>query len=258
MRRIAVQFNEMSERLARQRENQLAFLTSVAHDLRNPIGALKMSTSILDPGSPLPDEARVRDVIAVVQRQIDHLNRMIGDLLDAYHIESGNLELRLEEVDACDLVRDAFELFRHVSKKHQLTMQIPATPVLIQCDPGRLSQVLNNLLSNAIKYSPRGGAVVIRLQQSGERVLVEVSDNGVGIEPEDISEIFEPFRRTRLASRGIPGIGLGLHVVKRIVEAHHGRIEVDSHVGKGTTFKLSFPRRVGSEHPNLAEREHIA
>src|SRR6185436_6444396 len=85
LRRIAQQFNEMSGALARQRENQLAFLTSVAHDLRNPIGALKMSTTILDPDGPWPKEERVREILAVVRRQIDHLNRMIGDLLDAYH-----------------------------------------------------------------------------------------------------------------------------------------------------------------------------
>jgi signal transduction histidine kinase len=259
LRQIAEQFNEMSDRLARQHENQLAFLTSVAHDLRNPVGALKMSTSILDPASPLPDEGRLREILAVVHRQIDHLNRMIGDLLDAYHIESGRLELRLEEVDAGDMVRDAFELFRYFSKSHQLSMESPSVPVPVQCDPGRISQVLNNLLSNAIKYSPDGGDIVLGLQPVDGQVLIEVSDNGVGIAPEDLPVIFEPFRRTRFSSREIPGVGLGLHVVKRIVDAHRGHIEVESREGQGTTFKLWIPRRVATEHPEVRrEKERIA
>jgi signal transduction histidine kinase len=258
LRTIAQQFNEMADHLARQRENQMAFLTSVAHDLRNPIGALKMATAILDPDGPLPREERVREILGVVKRQIDHLNRMIGDLLDAYHIQSGNLELRMQVVDASDLVRDAFELFRYVSSAHQLSVQLPSTHVPLQCDPLRLSQVLNNLLSNAIKYSPNGGNIVIRLEARGSQVVIEVSDAGMGIAPEELPHIFEPFRRTRLASRDIPGIGLGLHVVQRIIQAHGGQIEARSRVGQGTTFKFSIPSRVVTEQSGVIDKEHIA
>ena len=105
-----------------------------------------------------------------------------------------------------------------------------------------MSQVLNNLLNNAIKYSPQGGPIHIRLQSMGDRVLIEVSDKGIGIAPEDITHIFVPFRRTRHhAGQEIPGVGLGLHVVRRIVEAHHGEIEVESRLGEGTTFKVWIP-----------------
>ena len=241
LRLIARQFNEMAEALARQRENQLAFLTSVAHDLRNPIGALKMSTAILDPSKPLPHEPRIREILGVVGRQIDHLNRMIGDLFDAYRIESGNLELSFREIDAREMVRDCYELFRHVSGTHQLSTHVPPVPVRVRCDAGRMSQVLNNLLNNAIKYSPKGGPILIRLDARGDQIMIEVSDKGIGIAPEDIPHIFEPFRRTRHGGREIPGVGLGLHVVRRIVEAHHGRIEVESRLGEGTKFKVWIP-----------------
>jgi two-component system sensor histidine kinase MtrB len=256
LRRIAQQFNEMAENLAKQRENQIAFLASVAHDLRNPIGALKMSTSILDPNGPMPKEERTREIFGVVQRQIDHLNRMIGDLLDAYHIQSGQLELRLQQADAATIVRDAYELFRNVSNAHQLSLQVPSTPVPVRCDPLRLSQVLNNLLSNAIKYSPQGGEVVIRLRQRPGQALIEVSDTGMGIAAQDLPHIFEPFRRTGLGKREIPGIGLGLNVVKRIVEAHGGLIEVTSRVGKGTTFIVCIPSM--EEQAGLVQKELTA
>jgi signal transduction histidine kinase len=258
LRRIAQQFNQMSDALARQRENQLAFLTSVAHDLRNPIGALKMSTAIVDPARPLPQENRVREIMTVVRRQIDHLNRMIEDLLDASRIESGNLELRPQEIDAREIARDAFELFRNVSSVHQLSIQVPDTAVPVHCDAGRMSQVLNNLLSNAIKYSPHGGSVLIQLEQIDEFVVIEVSDTGIGIAPEDITHIFEPFRRAQLSSRDFPGVGLGLHVVRRIVEAHRGRIEVQSRIGKGSTFKVWIPSNFATSRTGVVSEEHIA
>jgi signal transduction histidine kinase len=254
LRRIAQQFNEMAENLAKQRENQLAFLASVAHDLRNPIGALKMTTSILDPNGPMPKEERTREIFGVVQRQIDHLNRMIGDLLDAYHIQAGQLELRLQQTDAAAIVREAYELFRHVSTTHPLLLEIPVAPVFVRCDPVRLGQVLNNLISNAIKYSPRGGEVVIRLRQRPGQAVIEVSDTGMGIAPQDLPHIFEPFRRSGLGRREIPGIGLGLNVVKRIVEAHGGLIDVISRVGKGSTFIVCIPsmgEQTGVVHKEL-------
>jgi signal transduction histidine kinase len=257
--RIAQQFNEMSDALAKQRENQLAFLAGVAHDLRNPLGALKMSTTILNPDQPLPNERRVREILGVIRRQIDHMNRMVGDLLDAYLIEAGNLELRLQEVDAREIVREAYELFRHSSNIHELSIELPDIEVPVQCDPGRMSQVFNNLLSNAIKYSPGGGRVEICLRLCGARqVLFEVADTGIGISSNDLPYIFEPFRRAKFGGRDIPGMGLGLHVVRRIVEAHLGRIDVESSVGQGTTFKISLPRSTNHRQPHAIGKEHIA
>ena len=258
LRQIGREFNEMAETIGRQRERQMAFLSAVAHDLRNPLGALQMATSIFEPERPLPEEKRIREISAIVRRQIDHLNRMVGDLLDAHRIESGNLELRPEDVDARELLRVACDLFRNTSAAHELSIEVPETPVVVTWDPGRIGQVLNNLLSNAIKYSPAGGLVIARLQQAGMQVVIEVVDSGVGIPPDDIAHIFEPFRRSRLSSQAIPGVGLGMFVAQHIVEAHGGRIQVQSRVGVGTTFTLSIPRRASARKTESVATKNIA
>ena len=255
---IARKFNEMAETIARQREKQMAFLSAVAHELRNPLGALHMATSIFEPDQSLPEEKRIRDIFAIVRRQIDHLNRMVGDLLDAYRIESGNLELRPEEVDARELLREARDLFKNTSAAHEISIELPETPVVVTWDSGRIGQVLNNLLSNAIKYSPAGGLVIVRLREVDTQVLIEVADYGVGIPPDDIPHIFEPFRRSGLSRQAIPGVGLGLFVAEHIVEAHAGRIQVQSRVGVGTTFTLSMPRRASARQIEPVATKNIA
>ena len=166
---------------------------------------------------------------------------MVGDLLDSSKIESGNLELRLEECDARIIVQDAFNLFSSASKSHQFTLHLPATATPIHCDRLRIEQVLNNLVSNAIKYSPGGGQVALSLAQAGEEALFHVSDEGMGIPRDEIPYIFEPFRRTRTAREAVPGVGLGLSVAQRIVRAHGGRIQVESQIGKGTRFSVYLP-----------------
>jgi two-component system, OmpR family, sensor histidine kinase MtrB len=234
LRIIASQFNAMAESLARQRENQLAFLAGVAHDLRNPLSVLKLSTMTASP-----------ERLPIMKRQVDYLDRMIGDLLDASRIEAGHLELRPEEEDARMLVREVCELFRDVSSAHHLTIKVPDQPVTLRCDALRIQQVLNNLVSNAIKYSPKGGPVEITLQDFEEEAVISVTDHGLGIPPGEQHHIFEPFRRAPLTKAQIPGIGLGLSVARRIVEAHHGRLELRSEPGKGTTFFVHLPHRAG-------------
>jgi signal transduction histidine kinase len=138
-------------------------------------------------------------------------------------------------------VADVVELHRPSSQQHQLELSVPDLPVSVRGDPTRLTQVLTNLLSNAIKYSPRGGFVRVLLAQSQEEVTISVSDEGVGIAPDEYEHIFEPFRRSKGSSAGIPGIGLGLSVSRRIVRAHGGDIEVVSQVGVGSTFRVRIP-----------------
>jgi signal transduction histidine kinase len=231
LRIIASQFNAMADSLSRQRENQLAFLAGVAHDLRNPLSVLKLATMTNSP-----------ERIPIMRRQVDYLDRMIGDLLDAARIEAGQLELRPEKQDARMLVQDVFELFRDLSPAHQLMFNIPDHPVVLPCDPVRIGQVLNNLVSNAIKYSPKGGRVEITLQQFSSEVVIAVSDQGIGIPADQRYRIFEPFKRGNMNKEQIPGIGLGLSVARRIVEAHHGRLEVESEEGRGTSFSVRLPR----------------
>jgi signal transduction histidine kinase len=242
LRRVADQFNDMADAIRRQRQNQLAFLAGVSHDLRNPINALNMSVGILSQDAPLSSH-RQTEIVGIIKRQMEFLNRMVEDLHDAQQIEAGRLALKAKVSDARALVENVCELFGAISSIHRFNVIVPAGPVPIECDPIRLRQVLNNLVSNAIKYSPGGGDVSVVLERSDKGVVVQVSDSGLGIPPEELPHIFEPFRRTRLSKQEIPGTGLGLHVSRRIVEAHHGRIEVDSTLGKGTTFRVHLPTK---------------
>jgi len=240
LRGLSTQFNEMADALARQHHNQAAFLAAVAHDLRNPLSALKVSAEVLS-GPAAVTSDRLSTLMGVIKRQVNSLDRMVGDLLDSSKIESGHLELRLDDYDARTIAQEAFNLFSPASKTHQFNLNLPDAPISLHCDHLRIEQVLNNLMSNAIKYSPGGGKIALNLVESGTEALFEVSDEGMGIPKEDIPYIFEPFRRTRTVREDIPGVGLGLAVARRIVTAHNGRIHVESQIGNGTTFRVYLP-----------------
>jgi signal transduction histidine kinase len=166
---------------------------------------------------------------------------MIFDFLDAARIESGNLELQLEECDARDVVHATVELFEPTAPSHEFIVDVPDKPLRLTCDPARIEQVLNNLVSNAIKYSPRGGKIVASLHQEEGSVSLSVADEGMGIMPEDIDHVFDPFRRAGRSNETIAGVGLGLFVARRIIEAHGGRITVTSRPGKGSKFTVKLP-----------------
>jgi signal transduction histidine kinase len=247
LRDIARTFNELVARLERQREAQVSFLAGVAHDLRNPLTALQLAARGAGSGS-LPPE-RVQQRLAMVERQVDRLGRMVNDLLDTTRIEAGQLELHLGEHDLVELVQESVELHRPVSPRHTLEFQVPGHPAPVRCDPTRISQVLNNLLSNAIKYSPEGGTVRIQVAPWEDGYRVAVTDSGVGIPSTEKESIFEPFRRSSSTRGVIPGVGLGLAVARKIVVAHGGSLEVESEPGRGSTFYAKLPVTRGAPGP---------
>jgi two-component system sensor histidine kinase MtrB len=234
-------FNQLVDHMVRQEEQRLAFLAGVAHDLRNPLAALRMSTHLLRPGVPLPPEDNVRNTMALVDRQVTRLERMVADFLDASRIESGHLELRFARHDLQPLAAEAVELYAASSYSHQLQLLGPDEPLAVRCDSTRIEQVLNNLVSNAIKYSPLGGPVTVALSRSDGFAVIEVVDRGIGIAADELQHVFEPFRRTGASRESIPGVGLGLWVSRRIVEAHGGTLEVTSELGAGSTFRVRLP-----------------
>ena len=241
LREIARCFNAMAASLDRQHEREMTFLAGVAHDLRNPLQALKLSLAMVPPDEPLPPEERVQRTLALFRRQVDRLERMVGDFLDTARIEAGKLDLKRDRHDARELVGRAFELFESSSAAHALRMDVPDEPVMIDCDAERVEQVLDNLVSNAIKYSPSGGEVAIRLERRGEDAIISVSDRGLGIAPEERARVFEPFQRSGASASTIPGVGIGLSVARRIVDAHGGRIDLESAPGEGSTFTVRLP-----------------
>lgn len=236
LRDVAHTFNQMASTIVRQRENELTALAGIAHDLNNPIGVLGMLTDPRAVERAVGSEERVRRRFALVHRQVERIHRMVQDLFDAVRAEAGALQLELSDQDLRDLAADAVELYSDVSELHEVHLSVPAEPVLTRCDPGRIEQALQNLIANAIKYSPRGGPVSIRVAVEGGQAVLSVSDEGIGLREEQKTQIFDAFQR--FGPPGISGAGLGLSLVKRIVEAHGGGIEVDSVPGAGSTFRI--------------------
>ena len=157
------------------------------------------------------------------------------------------------------LVGRVVELFRTVSNAYEIVLVAPEEPVSVDCDPTRIEQVLTNLLSNALKYSPNGGRVTVAIDAGGADVVIAVTDEGMGIAPDEREKIFERFHRAGKSSEEIPGVGLGLSLARKLVEAHGGRIEVESEVGRGSTFRVSLrrtlPSRTSSTTPQTDARQ---
>jgi signal transduction histidine kinase len=244
LRDMAATFNDLADRLARQEKDRLTFLGGVAHDLRNPLSALKMAAEVARQSKQPTSPERALQMLALVGRQVEHLDRMVGDLLDSMRIESGRLELRREPSDVGRLVLQIVELYRPGSRAHEIAFVEPVEAVVADCDPARIEQVITNLVSNAVKYSPDGGRVTLAVFTERSEVVVSVSDEGIGVSPEDRERIFEPFRRSGRSRELVPGVGLGLSVARKIVAGHGGTLEVESRIGAGSTFRVRIPRRV--------------
>ncbi len=238
LRDVALRFNQLASSVAAQRQAQMTFLGGVAHDLRNPLNVLRIAISAL--GRPV-SEARMQKTLEIVARQTTCLERMVGDFLDIARIEAGDLELKPALHDLRKLVRETAELFIEHSALHPIELELDAEVPLARCDALRVEQAVINLISNAVKYSPRGGAVKVGVTSAHGEIVISVGDSGLGMNEADQRRIFDPFTRVGLSQDSIPGCGLGLYIVRKIVLAHAGRIEVDSKPGHGSTFRVRLP-----------------
>ena len=235
-------FNEMATSIARQRRERQTFIAGVAHDLRNPLSVLRMSADLAQSeGRPL-DLPKATKVFDTVRRQVGRLERMVGDLLDTASVEAGNLRLHVDANDLCTLVREVAEHYRQTTTKHVIDVDVPDAEIRLECDAMRIEQVVSNLVSNAIKYSPNGCHVGVALVPGEGEVTLTVRDEGIGMSEEDAARAFEPFRRSAALRDQVAGSGLGLFVVRRLVEAHGGRVEVKTAPGCGSTFTVRLPR----------------
>jgi PAS domain S-box-containing protein len=231
------------------------FLAVLAHELRNPLATMMSAVGILDHvGSADPSAARARRLI---HRQTEHVARLLDDLLDVARIGQGQLDLQLDYQHLTDIVRQAVEAERHASeqKRQRLTITAPDGPFVVRCDAARLHQAFRNLVHNAIKYTPPGGAIDIAIGDAGDQWAVSVRDTGVGIPAEKLTAIFGLF--TQLDRRpGVTaaGLGIGLSLVKRIVELHGGSVEARSEGrGHGSEFVVRLPRAYGAAAPPTEE-----
>jgi PAS domain S-box-containing protein len=235
-------FNE-SEQATRARDQMLGV---VAHDLRNPLNTMLMATQLLaDSTAP---ESPARRQVAIVQRAGERMNRLVQDLLDVKRIESGRLTVEPRSIESRSLVSEAVDMLRPLaaSSSIELDLEIAHDNLPPVCaDPHRVQQVLSNLIGNAIKFTPRGGRIVVCCEPDEGDVRFEVRDTGPGIPAENLPHIFGQFWQ---ASRGDRrGIGLGLAIAKGIVEAHGGKIWVESEEGSGSRFFFTLPQARGGE-----------
>jgi len=235
-------FNEMATSIARQRRERQTLIAGVAHDLRNPLAVLRMSADLAQPeGEPL-DISRAGKAFGAVRRQVSRLERMVGDLLDTASVEAGNVCLHVASTDLRALVLEVAEHYRRTTTKHVIDVDVPDSEVRLECDAMRIEQVVSNLVSNAIKYSPDGRRVALSVVPSDHEITLKVRDDGIGMSEEDAAKAFEPFRRSAALRDKVAGSGLGLFVVRRLVEAHGGRVEVQTSSGSGSTFVVQLPR----------------
>jgi PAS domain S-box-containing protein len=219
------------------------FLAMLAHELRNPLAPIRTGLHLLhvsQPGSEPASQAR-----AMMERQLNHLIRLVDDLLEVSRISTGKIELRRERLELAAAVLSAVETVRPMMEaaRHRLDISLPPEPVMLEGDFVRLAQVVANLLSNAAKYTDPGGRVALTMRREGGEALVSVRDSGVGIAPEQLPQLFDMFSQaegTRHRAQG--GLGIGLALAKRLAELHGGRIEARSPgAGQGSEFRVYLP-----------------
>jgi two-component system, OmpR family, sensor kinase len=243
--RLAETLNQMMTRLERSFAALRRFTADASHELKTPLTVVRAGVERAITRPDLPQET-----LAVLEETLEEVNRMtelVDALLMLARVDEGRAELHREDVDLRAIVEEARETGELLAEQAGVGIEVhtPPQPVVLAVDRRRVHQLVLNLVENAVKYTPRGGNVVLHLSASNGRVLLAVSDSGIGIAPGDLPHIFDRFwradsARTRTGER--PGTGLGLAICKWIAEAHGGSIDVQSRPGRGTTFTVAFPQ----------------
>jgi signal transduction histidine kinase len=246
--------NELQEQ--DQRKNE--FLAMLSHELRNPLAPISNAVHLLkikgrsQPGAQGSEDPVLLQASSIIERQVGQLKRLVDDLLEVSRITTGRIQMRLDLVSLADIVKGAVETVQLLvrQRQHELLVTLPEQPMLLQADAARLEQVLVNLLTNAAKYSDNGGRIQVAVTEevieaaSGERheAVLRVRDTGLGITPELLPRVFDLFTQAeRSLDRSEGGLGIGLALVKRLVELHHGSITVTSELGRGSEFEVRLP-----------------
>jgi PAS domain S-box-containing protein len=247
---LATFFRDISDR--KQAEEKLKeadrrkdeFLAMLAHELRNPLAPISAAAELLKT-TELPPE-HVRNTSDIISRQVNHMTGLINDLLDVSRVTTGFVDIAKSEVDINKVVFDAFEQVRPLieSRRHQFSLQKEVDSALVIGDHKRLVQILANLLNNAAKYTPEGGQILVQLSATENEVVLSVSDNGIGMSSELLPRLFQPFSQAkRTSDRAQGGLGLGLTLVKRLVELHGGNVIPESKgENAGSKFTITLPR----------------
>ncbi|BBO33388.1 ATP-binding protein [Lacipirellula parvula] len=229
------------DKLQEENRRKDEFLAMLSHELRNPLAAVKNASQLLNSG----DESVTQEAAGIIQRQTDLLIRMVDDLLDVSRVTTGKFQLRLQQGTLQQVLEQSIETNRPLiaNRSQQLSIDVPQEFVWLRADPARLAQAIGSLLQNAAKFSDNQGEIILSAKRLGNEVHVKVKDNGAGIRSDLLPQIFEPFVQSdNSLDRTMGGLGVGLALVKRIVEMHGGIVEAHSSgVGNGSEFVVKLP-----------------
>ncbi len=237
------------ERLKEADRRKDEFLATLAHELRNPLSPMRIAVTLL--GRLQPPDAELGRLRQVIERQVEHLTRLVDDLLDVSRITRDKLTLRREIVDLADVIDAAVDAVRPDIDRHQhrLDIHLPAAPLRTDCDVVRMTQVFSNLLHNATKYTPPGGTISVSAEADSETAVVRVRDTGVGIPAEKLPRLFEMFYQADPPDTSDGGLGIGLTLVRRLLEMHGGTVQVSSGgQGHGSEFAVRLPLAAPATH----------
>lgn len=236
---LAHSFNEMLDQLKQARDLRRQMTADIAHELRTPLSLLLGHTEAMSDGvlPPTPE------TLTIIHDEAQQLTRLVEDLRTLSLSETGELSLNLSATSPATLLRDISDRYRNLADQQNVSLQIDIAPSLpdINIDPDRVSQVLQNLLDNAFRYTPSGGQIIISVQASQSNVVFYIQDSGPGIKPDNLPYIFERFYRGDKARGRDGGAGLGLAIASSLMKLHQGEIQVESELGKGTTFTVTLP-----------------
>jgi signal transduction histidine kinase len=238
---LARTFNNMAGDIADREKNRLQFVAMVVHDLKNPVLAIEMAARLLH--RPDATEEERRGYLDGIREEAAHLRGIIRDLTDDIQVANGRFSIHKAEVDLGALVQQFAQVQCRAFTAHEIVVKTDEG-CIIEGDARRIERVVMNLLSNAVKYSPDNTRVTLRVEKEDSQAVLTVSDQGPGIAKDDLGVLFQPFGRGRSADALAEGTGMGLYVVKQIVEAHDGRIDVQSEFGHGATFRVRLPLAV--------------
>jgi signal transduction histidine kinase len=233
----------LTERIAALERTKTEFLNLASHELRGPITLIRGYLSMLSGGSLGPVSPELNRVLPALSIKADEMNSLIEQMIEAARLEEGRLELHPVDTDLRDLAQKAVDVIQPLADaNHDIKVETSSEEVRATVDPERVGTIIGNLLSNAIKYSPGGGAVRCKVVRRGEMGIVEVTDEGVGIAPEEMDTLFTRFGRiTNRETRHIGGTGLGLYLSRQLARMHGGDVTVMSIPGKGSTFSFAVP-----------------
>lgn len=250
-RRDEEKLRQLAAELSQADRRKDEFLATLAHELRNPLAPIRAGLQLMKLAGG--QAATIEQARSIMERQVTQMVRLVDDLMDVSRISRGKIELRKERIPLVAILNSAVETSRPLIEQmgHELTITLPKQPLIVDADMTRLAQVFLNLLNNAAKYSDRGGRITLAVERQGSNVVVSVKDTGVGIAADQLPHIFDMFTQVdRSLEKSQGGLGIGLTLVKRLVEMHGGRVEAKSEgPGKGCEFVVRLPVVIEASKP---------